>query len=261
MSALEGAVVPRAISSQYEDEERGEDLRLIVRGPDARQAPGRDLVGGLVRQPRLAARSAAVRPRRGRERATERHGQDQRSGGAVDAVRRARLAAPAARSVSSRPALGRRRRGAEPPAAAAELRGGPVRPAARPPLAAHVLQRHHRRRPRAARGQRARGGRWCWTSPTSAGARRRWRRRRRPRPAAVARSPGCRSEPGGHVRSQRSGGDRLRCRRSDRRADRADRRRAAAWPRRYRRPGAGGSGAGGDDRDTLRRPRRGAAIA
>ena len=46
-------------------------LRAARRGPaarlrraDARQAPGRDLVGGLVEQPRLGAQPAAVRPRR-----------------------------------------------------------------------------------------------------------------------------------------------------------------------------------------------------
>ena len=42
-------------------EQRGEDLQARLRRADSRQAPGRDLVGRLLRQPQLAARAAAVR--------------------------------------------------------------------------------------------------------------------------------------------------------------------------------------------------------
>ena len=66
-SALEGPEFERH-RDQYTDRaaRRGPAARL--RRADARPPPGGDLVGGLVGQPQLAARAAAVRPRRGRER-------------------------------------------------------------------------------------------------------------------------------------------------------------------------------------------------
>ena len=98
-------------------------------------------------------------------------------------------------------------------------------------LAADVVQRHHRRRARAARGQRARGG----------GRRRRARGRGRRRSRAGAATPRCARRRrcsatcpvgarGRHVRAPRARGDRLRRGRPRRRAGRA--RRRASRPRR-----------------------------
>ena len=56
---------------RHRAEQRGEDLQARLRGADSRQAPGGDLVGGLIRQPQLAARAPAVRQGRRRRVAPE----------------------------------------------------------------------------------------------------------------------------------------------------------------------------------------------
>ena len=63
--------LPRA-SEAAQDRAAGRGPAARLRRADARAASGRDLVGGLVGQPRLGARPADLRPRRRRQRAGER---------------------------------------------------------------------------------------------------------------------------------------------------------------------------------------------
>ena len=134
---------------------RGPAARL--RRADPRAAPGGRLVGGLVRQPQLGARAAAVRARRGRHDRRDRGRARRPTARSSRASRRSPPARRAA-SPSSAPCRASRWPGR---AAARPGRADRValRPRARPALAPHVLQRHHRRGARGAGGERARGGR------------------------------------------------------------------------------------------------------
>ena len=112
------------------------------------------MVGGLVGQPRLGARPAAVRARRRRATsppAGAAHA-DRRRGGR--ALRGARAPRRPAASASSARRSGRRRAGRARRAAPAELAAARFDREPRPALAADVLQRHHGRRARGA-GRRA----------------------------------------------------------------------------------------------------------
>ena len=146
---------------------------------------------------------------------------------------------------------------ARAPPPGCRARRGALRPHARPRLAPHLLQRHHGRRGRAARGQRAGG---AHTRRRAAGrGRGAVRVRRRGRPAArgaVAAGRDAGRRPGGDVRAPRARGDRLRGRGSRRGVDRAGRRRARAAARRGRRPGRGRQRPARRDRDAARPARR-----
>ena len=175
-----GRRTSRATSSQHVAEQRGEDLRLAYVALTRAQHQAVVWWAGVVGQPRLGARPAAVRARRRRRRAA-----DAAARAADDARRRARfeeLAAQAPglhqrrarRDPGRRVALARRRA-----ARRRELVGGALRPRARPALAPHLVQRHHRRRARGARGERARGARVVDDEPTPRAAAGRGGRRRR----------------------------------------------------------------------------------
>ena len=131
-----------------------------------------------------------------------------------------------------------------------------LRPRARPALAPHVLQRHHRRGARGAGGERARRGRHRRRAGARDPAAGRPRRRR-----GAARGPvAARGDAGRgghrHVRARRPRGGRLRRARPDRGADRAGRRGARAAPARDRRRGDHGRGAARGARDAARPARR-----
>ena len=158
---------------------RGPAARL--RRADPRAPPGRRLVGGLVRQPRLGARPAAVRAR-GRTGPCRPTGR----GTPTDAAAIARFEALARGGAGlhqrrARRSSGCRRRWSGPLRAPADADGRALRPRARPALAPDLVQRHHR----AARTRRA----WR-ASPRRrvldrrAGGAGRARRRRRRRGAA-----------------------------------------------------------------------------
>ena len=138
---LDGPAVERPRAAEHRRAaRRGPAARL--RRADAREAPGRRVVGGVLRQPRLGAGAAAVRARRRGERA--------RTSGA--ACRPTPPPPTASRSCAG--ARLRQRRAA--PCSGRPCRwpgdvgrvvgavGVLVRPRARPVVAAHLLQRHHR---------------------------------------------------------------------------------------------------------------------
>ena len=202
-------------------------LRAARRGPaagvrraDPRQAPGRDLVGGLVEQPRLGVEPAAVRPRRGRATCADSGARPPSDETAIARFRELASAAPGCISVEKT----RRPRRCRP--------RGPARCRARP-------------------ASRPRRSRASWTAagaarPTATSrprrTRRAWRasRRRRVlddepeprhgrsprrRPVAARRDPRWRRVR--HVRARGARGDRLRRARPRRRAGRdASRRRS-----------------------------------
>ena len=203
-----------------------------VRRAHARQAPGGRVVGGFVGQPRLGAVAAAVRARRRGQREAvgsrraDRHGGPRalpRAGGRRPGARERGCGGPRAARLLAR----RRDRDLTPV-------GIVVRPHARLVVAAYVVQRHHRRDLRAARGERA-GGAPCRrrVRAASPAGRRRWARRAAC--GAVAARGDVGRDRGGDARAPRLRGGGLRLSRPLRRALRGDRRGAGAPPSRARR--------------------------
>ena len=206
-------------------------------------------MGGLVGQPQLAARPAAVRAR-SRTATSPPYGKRTPSDAAA-IERFEELAAEAPGSIEvERSKLGAARRVepslAEPPTA----RPRRVRPDARPALAADVLHRHHRRRLRGRGRQRARGD--AGRRRADAEPRPRRGRAGSARRRAVAAGGDARRRRGRDARAPRAGGDRLRGGRPRRRAGRADRRRAGAAGGRSRRARRRRRGPARRDRDAAR---------
>ncbi len=204
-----------------------------LRGADPRAPPGGGLVGGLVRQPQLGARAAAVRTRGGRRdrRGRDEHADRQQGRRALRRARRGRAGPDRRRARAAGPAgrLGR--------VAARDRRADrlALRARARPALAPHLLQRHHRRCARGARGQRARGGRHRRRAGARDAAAGGPRRRRGAARGPVAARRDARGRGHRHVRPRGPGGDGLRRAGPDRGADRARRRGARPAPARDRR--------------------------
>ena len=238
--------------------------RAARRGPaprlcraDPRAASGRRVVGALVGQPQLRARPAALRPRRRGQRAAARVPRRRPTTPRPSpASRRSPLEAPGCISVE-RATLGLAKAWAGEARTAGGALRGPLRPRPRLALAAHVLQRHHRRRLRGASGERARGARRRRRGDDVRAAGPGAAPRRRPgvsgdarRAVAARRDAGRR--PGRHLRAPRLRGDRLRRPRPRRRARRARRGDPGAPKRRRRRPGDHDGRPARRDRDAAR---------
>ena len=188
---------------------RGPAARL--RRADAGAAPGRGVVGGLVRQPQLAARAAAVRPRRRRATSPPSGPSQERRRGGRAASRRWPRRPPGCISVEraarrARRRAGRARRGRRPTLSASRFereldRAGAARPTATSPpartsRASGSEPEEPRRRGRAAAAR-------------AAGRRARRRRRRAARRAVAAgRDAGRRARR--HVRAPGARAGRLR---------------------------------------------------
>ena len=229
---------------QHEAEQRGEDLRLAYVALTRAQhqavvwwAPSWDSRNSALGRLLFARDAEGNVPPTGPATPKDAEAVARFEGLALDAfgcvsVERATLGLATAWSGEARPA--------------ADLCAGALRPRPRLALAAHVLQRHHRRRLRGAGGQRARGARRRRRGNDVRAAGPRAAARRRPgvggdarRAVAARRDAGRR--PGRDLRPPRLRGDRLRRPRPRRRA-------AASTSRRPWRAGASTS--------ATRRPRR-----
>ena len=155
-------------------EQRGEDLRLAYVALTRATHQAVVWWAGVVGQPQLGARPAAVRPRRGRQRRRRRARRRRPTRRRPRASRRSRARRPGCISVergdAGLPAAWAGRAADRAELSAARFDRGLDRA-----LAAHLLQRHHRRRARGARGERARGDRRrrrraAATAPAAAGA-------------------------------------------------------------------------------------------
>ena len=222
-----------------------------VRRADPRPPPGRGLVGAVVRQPPLGARAPAVRARGGRLGAAgrARHADRRRGREALRRAGRGGARLHLGRALEARHAGQLERRAGRPGAA----RGRGLRPHARRRLAPHVVLRHHARRARGARRERARGAVADRRARVRAADRRGARRRARP---ARRDARGRRRR---HVRAPPVRAHRLRGRGPRRRAGRARARPAGALAGRRRRPGRRAARAADRDRDAARRERAAAA--
>ena len=143
---------------QHVEEQRGEDLRLAYVALTRAKHQAVVWWAGSWNSQRLRAVAPAVRPRRRRQRRRRAARARRPTRPRVARFRELAAAAPGCVSVERYRALG-------PPdglvgrtARAGRPRRGDLRPPPGPRLAPHLLQRHHRRRPRGPRGERARRG-------------------------------------------------------------------------------------------------------